>query len=46
MLRFSDFVTSRKRYYNQNGGLYISFETLYEDEIYNIPPSNTSKQNF
>ena len=38
MLRLSDFVTYRKRYYNQIGSLYLSFET--------IPSSDNNKQNF
>ena len=28
------------------GGLYLSFGTLWEDEIYNIASSDTNKQNF
>ena len=28
------------------GGLYLSFEKLKEDEIKNIPSSDTNKQNF
>ena len=47
MIRLSDFVICRKRYYNQSrGGLYLSFGTLWEDEIQNIPYSDTNKQNF
>ena len=47
MLRFSDFVRCRKRYFNQGRrGLYLSFGTLYEDEILNIPSSGTNKQIF
>ena len=34
MFPLSDFVTCRKRYYNQRGsGLYLRFGTLYEEEI-------------
>ena len=41
-----DFVTCRKIYYNQiRGGLYPSFGTLLEDKIWNIPSSDTYKQN-
>ena len=44
MLLLSNFVTCRKRFYRV-GGLYLSFGTLYEDEIQNIPSSDTNKQN-
>ena len=43
----SDFVICRKRYYNKSGrGLYLSFGTLWEGEIYNILSSDTNKQIF
>ena len=43
----SNFVTRRKRYYNQIGrGLYLSFGTIQEEEILNIPSSDTNKQIF
>ena len=38
----SVFVTCRKRFYNHSGGLYLSFETLWDDEILNISSSNTN----
>ena len=47
MLRLGDFVTCRKIYYYKSGrGLYLSFGILYEEEIFNIPLSDTNKQIF
>ena len=46
ILHLSD-VAIKKRYFNQSGrGLYLSLGTLYEEEILNIPSSDTNKQKF
>ena len=47
MLRLSDFVTCRKRYYYKSGrGLCLSFGTLWEEAVYNIHLSDTNRQIF
>ena len=38
MLRLSDFLTYRTRYYNQSRCLYLSFGTLWEDQINPLSP--------
>ena len=38
--RLSDFVTCRKRYYNQSRGLYLRFRTYCEVNIQYVNSSN------
>ena len=47
MLRLSDFVTCRIRYYNQSLGVYFSaLEHCRNMKLENIPSSDTNKQFF
>ena len=45
MLRLGDFVLCRKRFYNQSGGLYLSFGRCRKMEFGKyVPSSDTYKQ--